>query len=802
MKSEDGKTRLPRHARRHRLAHDDDQRPRRPRLGRRRHRGRGGDARPAGLDAHPAGRRLEAHGRAARGRDGDRPRAHRHARCSARRASSASSSSSSAPASRSCRSPTARRSPTWRPSTARPAASSRSTPRRSATCASPAAPRRRSSSSRRTARSRASSTRRARPRRCTPTRWSSTSRRSSRASPGPTRPQDRVQLAESKTSFHASLEQAASRRRRSRAPPTRRRTATIDGKDVELTHGAVVIAAITSCTNTSNPSVLVAAGLLAKKAVEKGLDAQAVGEDEPRARVEGRHRVPRARRGSRRTSRSSASTWSATAARPASATAGRCPSRSSKAIEQGDLVAAAVLSGNRNFEGRVHAEVRANYLASPPLVVAYALAGTMDIDPYNEPLGTGNDGKPVFLKDIWPTRAEVQAAIDAVHRPRDVRAASTATSSTATSEWKKLDGPDGRPLRVGREVDLREAPAVLRRDDAASPAPIADITGARVLARPRRQHHDRPHLAGRLDQEERPGGQVPHRARRRRRRTSTRTASRRGNDEVMVRGTFANIRLRNLLAPGTEGGVTRHLPSGDAMSIFDAAGALREGRRARSSSSPARNTARARRATGRRRGRSSSASARHRRELRAHPPQQPRRHGHPAAPVLARRERGVARPHRAKRRSPSRASPTPSPRARSPCARSAPTGRQARVRRDRPDRYPAGARVLPARRHPPVRPPPAPQVLNPKPARRVPHCRAQPSCAAARRGGPASARVRLVSLTEQRAQYRRCKWRSESLRTPPSSQGTHRPIRARPSRSRTPIPPRTSSYGDCRPSRC
>ena len=175
--------------------------------------------------------------------------------------------------------------------------------------------------------------------------------------------------------------------------------------DVEVDHGAVVIAAITSCTNTSNPSVMVAAGLLARNAVERGLRVAAVGQDQPRARLARRHRLPGRAPGLPDRSTRCASTSSATAARPASATRARCPTRSSHAVAEHDLAVVAVLSGNRNFEGRIHPQVRASYLASPPLVVAYALAGTIDIDLEHEPLGTDRDGEPVYLRDIWPIAA-------------------------------------------------------------------------------------------------------------------------------------------------------------------------------------------------------------------------------------------------------------------------------------------------------------------------------------------------------------------------------------------------------------
>jgi aconitate hydratase len=329
----------------------------------------------------------------------------------------------------------------------------------------------------------------------------------------------------------------------------------------------VVIAAITSCTNTSNPSVLVAAGLLAKKAVEKGLTAKP---------------------------------WVKTSLAPGSkvvteyldkagltsffdrlgfqtvgygcttciGNSGPLPEPVSKAIEQGSLVAAAVLSGNRNFEGRVHAEVRANYLASPPLVVAYALAGTVDFDPYKDPLGTGSDGKPVFLKDVWPTRKEVQTAVDSALDPAMFEQVYGRVFD-GDEEWKKLSIPTGDRYAWDASSTYVKNPPYFE-GMSREPGEITDIAGARVLAvlgDSITTDHISP--AGSIKKSG-PAGQYLI-ARGVDVKDFNSYGSRRGNDEVMVRGTFANVRLRNLLAPGTEGGVTRHVPSGDGMSIFDAA---------------------------------------------------------------------------------------------------------------------------------------------------------------------------------------------------------------------------------------
>jgi aconitate hydratase len=383
---------------------------------------------------------------------------------------------------------------------------------------------------------------------------------------GPTRPQDRVRLTESKASFRSALEKMQSKASKPAAASATVKLS-IDGVDAELAHGSVVIAAITSCTNTSNPSVLVAAGLLAKKAVELGLA-----------------RKP----------------WVKTSLAPGSkvvteylgkagltpyleklgfdlvgygcttciGNSGPLPESVSKAIEQGGLVAAAVLSGNRNFEGRVHAEVRANYLASPPLVVAYAIKGTMDFDPYTEPLGVGAGGKPVMLKDVWPSRREVDDVI-ASCIDRGMFESIYGQVFDGDEEWKKLVVPPGDQYAWDPQSTYVKHPPYFEGMPR-EPGPIAGIENARVLAvlgDSITTDHISP--AGSIKKNG-PAGQylIDH---------GVAVAdfnsygARRGNDEVMVRGTFANVRLRNLLAPGTEGGVTRHLPSNDVISIFDAA---------------------------------------------------------------------------------------------------------------------------------------------------------------------------------------------------------------------------------------
>ncbi len=233
-----------------------------------------------------------------------------------------------------------------------------------------------------------------------------------------------------------------------------------------------------------------------------------------------------------------------------------------------------MLSGNRNFEGRINPDVKMNYLASPPLVVAYALAGRMDIDLLNEPLGEGSDGQPVYLRDIWPSPAEVQATIDSCI---DAEMFTSRYADVFAGDEKLAVAPDAhrRHVRLGRRVDLRAQAAVLRRHGR-QPAPVTDIAGARVLAQARRLGHHRPHQPGRLDQGRQPGG--PYLAEHGvERKDFNSYGSRRGNHEVMIRGTFANIRLRNQLLDGVEGGYTRDFTQATA-------------RRRRSSTTPRRTT--------------------------------------------------------------------------------------------------------------------------------------------------------------------------------------------------------------------
>ena len=397
-----------------------------------------------------------------------------------------------------------------------------------------------------------------------------------------------------------------------------------------LDHGAIVIAAITSCTNTSNPSVMVAAGLLAKKAVERGLSVKpwvktslAPGSKVVTEYLEAAGLTPYLERLRFHTVGYGCTTCIGNS--------GPLPAQVSKSIEQGKLVVASVLSGNRNFEGRINPEVRANYLMSPPLVVAFALVGRIDVDLANEPLGQGADGKPVFLKDIWPTSREVAETVArAVEAPMFSKVYGEVFQGD--ERWRSLDVPKGQTFAWDSHSTYVKHPPYFV-DMPAAPAPVQDVRGARVLAvlgDSVTTDHISP--AGSIKKDGPAGrylienGVEP--------KDFNSYGSRRGNHEVMVRGTFANVRLKNKLAPGTEGGVTRHLPDGQGMSIFDAS------EKYRAEGIP---LARHRRQGVRlgvvaRLGREGAASARrrggHRRELRAHPPVEPHRHGHRAARIF------------------------------------------------------------------------------------------------------------------------------------------------------------------------
>lgn len=424
---------------------------------------------------------------------------------------------------------------------------------------------------------------------------------------GPKRPQDRIALTDAKTAFQGALasyinvpdqkpkgyDKAVAESFPASDPPshdeksatapeptdhtdaatgTRRHAAVpiklADGSTGQLDHGSVVIAAITSCTNTSNPAVMLAAALLAKKAVEKGLA-----------------RKPWVKTSLAPGSRVVTDYYERSGLTPYMDKLGfnlvgygctTCIGNSgplipevSNAINEHDLSVASVLSGNRNFEGRIHPEVKMNYLMSPPLVVAYALAGTMDIDMYAEPLGKGADGQDVYLKDIWPTTAEVQAVIDSTIAA-DMFAGGYANVFAGDARWQELPTPKGQLFQWDdRSTYVRKPPYFANMPR--QPQPVSDIHNARVLAK-LGDSVTTDHIS--------PAGSIAKSSPAAAYLTSHNITSadfnsygsRRGNHEVMIRGTFANVRLRNQLAPGTEGGYTRDFSQPDApvTSIYDA----------------------------------------------------------------------------------------------------------------------------------------------------------------------------------------------------------------------------------------
>jgi aconitate hydratase len=377
---------------------------------------------------------------------------------------------------------------------------------------------------------------------------------------GPRRPQDRVLLEDLAAGFEAELTGSF------KVADAKKRVP-VEGANYDIGHGDVVIAAITSCTNTSNPDVLVAAGLVAQKARAKGLD-----------------RKP----------------WVKTSLAPGSqvvtdylekaglqadldaigfdlvgygcttciGNSGPLPAPISKAVNDGDIVAASVLSGNRNFEGRVSPDVRANYLASPPLVVAYALAGTVRKNLAVEPIGAGSDGQPVFLKDIWPTNHEVRSTVEA-SLDADMFKARYAHVFTGDKQWQAIDVTGGRTYSFSSVSTYVQNPPYFE-GLSMTPKPLVDIVNARALAvfgDSITTDHISP--AGSIKADSPAGTYLTeHQVSRA---DFNSYGSRRGNHEVMMRGTFANIRIRNKMLPGVEGGVTKHIPSGEQLAIYDAA---------------------------------------------------------------------------------------------------------------------------------------------------------------------------------------------------------------------------------------
>lgn len=384
---------------------------------------------------------------------------------------------------------------------------------------------------------------------------------------GPKRPHDRVPLREAKRSFALSLRAPVKERGFELNEEQMEKRVAVDGTDYSLTHGDVVIAAITSCTNTSNPSVMIGAGLLAKKAVEKGLQVKpwvktslAPGSRVVTDYLQASGLIPYLEQ-----LRFHVVGYGCTTC---IGNSGPVPEPIANAVKEGDLVVAAVLSGNRNFEGRINPVVRANYLASPMLVVAYALAGTMNIDLYNEPLGVGKDGQPVYLRDIWPSqeeiRQQIQQSLDAEMFRRQY-----ARVFAGDKFWQELPVPEGELYSWNpSSTYIQEPPYFVNLSP--EPAPLSDIHDAYVLAvfgDSITTDHISP--AGSIAVSS-PAGQYLI-ARGVQPQEFNSYGSRRGNHEVMMRGTFANIRLKNLLLPGTEGGITVHLPSGEVLPIYEAA---------------------------------------------------------------------------------------------------------------------------------------------------------------------------------------------------------------------------------------
>ena len=383
---------------------------------------------------------------------------------------------------------------------------------------------------------------------------------------GPKRPQDRIVLSRAKESFQEVLPTYASQ-------PSKPTPVTLaDGTDTELDHGHVAIASITSCTNTSNPSVMMAAGLLARNAVARGLRSKpwVKTSTAPGSQVVTDYYEK-------------AGLWPALnelgfnvvgyGCATCIGNSGPLPAEVSQAVNDADLAVVSVLSGNRNFEGRINPDVKMNYLASPPLVIAYALAGTMDIDFATEPLGQDPEGRDVFLSDIWPDPTEVQAVIDATI-DREMYTRDYADVFAGDERWQGLDTPEGDTFAWDEESTyVRKAPFF--EGLSMELTPVTDIKDARVLALlgdSVTTDHISPAGAIKADS---PAGRylAEHGVARA---DFNSYGSRRGNHEVMIRGTFANIRLRNRLLDGVEGGYTRNFLTGEQESIFDASQAYQD----------------------------------------------------------------------------------------------------------------------------------------------------------------------------------------------------------------------------------
>jgi aconitate hydratase len=386
---------------------------------------------------------------------------------------------------------------------------------------------------------------------------------------GPKRPQDRIPLSAMKGAFHKALTAPTEERGYGLRADELHRAGTVqlNGGRTSLGHGAVVIAAITSCTNTSNPSVMIGAGLLAKKALERGLKVPLHVKTSlaPGSKVVTEYLRAAGLLDSLAELRFNLVGYGCTTC---IGNSGPLPPEVARAVTDNQLVAAAVLSGNRNFEGRVHPQVRANYLASPPLVVAYALAGTVDTDLANEPLGKDRQGAPVYLRDIWPSQNEIVETMNRSVRPEMFREIYKNVWD-GNPTWNAIPVSGGALYHWRPESTyIQEPPFFIGLE--AKPSPIREICGVRVLAvlgDSVTTDHISP--AGDIAADSPAGRFLMEQGVQKNDFNSY--GSRRGNDRVMVRGTFANIRLKNLLVPGVEGGVTVHFPEKERMSIYDAA---------------------------------------------------------------------------------------------------------------------------------------------------------------------------------------------------------------------------------------
>lgn len=386
---------------------------------------------------------------------------------------------------------------------------------------------------------------------------------------GPKRPQDRIELTEMKNSFNEIIRTPVDKGGYGLSDEKIGQSVPVshpDGSTSELTTGAVVIAAITSCTNTSNPSVMLGAGLLAKKAVERGLKKPGYVKSSltPGSLVVTEYLN---KAGLIEPLEALGFHVAGYGCATCIGNSGPLPDEVSTAIADNDMTVAAVLSGNRNFEGRVHAQVKANYLASPPLVVAYALAGTVNIDLQNDPIGYDQNNQPVYLKDIWPSSAEIKEAIADAVSPEMFRS-KYENVFTQNERWNSIPVPKGELYEWDENSTYIQNPPFFEKiGDGLQD--IADIRSARVLALlgdSVTTDHISP--AGNIAVNSPAGLYLNERGVARKDFNSY--GSRRGNHEVMMRGTFANIRIRNQVAPGTEGGVTKYLPTDEVLSIYDA----------------------------------------------------------------------------------------------------------------------------------------------------------------------------------------------------------------------------------------